>query len=359
MKKRWFICGLATAALLGLGGLTRLMVPKYMGQVVEGAFIEEYYDENATHDVLFLGDCEVYENISPVTLWQNYGITSYIRGSAQQLIPQSYYLLKDTLRSEKPKTVVLSVSAMQQAVQINETYNRMTLDGMRWSMDKLEAIEATKLPDEHLIEYIFPLLRFHSRWNDLNDDDLTYYFKKRQVTHNGYYMRADVRPAGEFPTERRRSDYRFEEKAWKYLDLIRETCDRESIQLILFKAPSLYPVWHEEWNTQIEEYAEAHQLCYINALEDIEETGIDFSHDTYDGGLHMNVYGAEKMSNWLGPVLREQGGLSDHRTEEELSRVWQEKVRIYEEMKKSQEEEFSRLGYLKQFADSDAVLENE
>ena len=52
--------------------------------------IAEYYQEEKNHDVIFVGDCELYENISPQVLWDEYGINSYIRGSAQQLIWQSY-----------------------------------------------------------------------------------------------------------------------------------------------------------------------------------------------------------------------------------------------------------------------------
>ena len=78
---------LATLLLLWL--LQMLLMPKYMTEIREGALISEYYDEIKNHDIIFVGDCEVYENISPVTLWERYGITSYIRGSAQQLIWQS------------------------------------------------------------------------------------------------------------------------------------------------------------------------------------------------------------------------------------------------------------------------------
>ena len=74
-----------------------LLVPKYASDIKEGAMIKEYYNSEKNHDVLILGDCEVYENISPVTMWENYGISSYIRGSAEQLIWQSYYRLEDTL----------------------------------------------------------------------------------------------------------------------------------------------------------------------------------------------------------------------------------------------------------------------
>ena len=63
-----------------------LLVPKYASDIKEGAMIEEYYNSEKNHDVLILGDCEVYENISPVTMWENYGISSYIRGSADTLL---------------------------------------------------------------------------------------------------------------------------------------------------------------------------------------------------------------------------------------------------------------------------------
>ncbi|MCD8083984.1 MAG: SGNH/GDSL hydrolase family protein [Clostridiales bacterium] len=338
-------------SLLILWAAQRLLEPKYMGRVVEGAFIGEYYQEHTAHDVIFLGDCEVYENISPVVLWREYGITSYIRGSAQQLIAQSYYLLEDVLREEVPDVVVFNVSAMQQYDQENESYNRMTLDGMRWSPAKWKAIEETRVSDEHMVEYVFPILRYHSRWQELEDDDFTYFWNRRQVSHNGYYMRADVRPAGDFPTARRRADYSFDERAWGYLEKMRSLCEKNGITMILMKAPSLYPVWYDEWDRQIADYADEHGLAYINCIQAVDEIGIDFSQDTYDGGMHMNVYGAEKMSRYLGPMLQNVYGVKDRREDPELAAVWEEKCSYYDVCKAEQENEFAETGYLSQFSE--------
>ena len=71
-----------------------------MSDIVEGAMIAEYYEEEKNHDVIFIGDCEVYDSFIPAVLWEEYGIPSYIRGSAQQLIWQSYYILEETLQSK-------------------------------------------------------------------------------------------------------------------------------------------------------------------------------------------------------------------------------------------------------------------
>ena len=121
--------------------LQKLLMPKYVSDVVEGGLIAEYYEEEKDHDVVFIGDCEVYENFSPKVLWEDYGINSYIRGSAQQLIWQSYYLLEDTLRYEKPDVVIFNVLAMQYDRPQREAYNRMTLEGMKWSLSKVRSIK--------------------------------------------------------------------------------------------------------------------------------------------------------------------------------------------------------------------------
>ena len=77
MKKRSIsvFLGLGLVVLGSLWLLQRLLMPKYMGDIVEGALISEYYKETTDHDVIFVGDCEVYENFSPITMWEDYGIT--------------------------------------------------------------------------------------------------------------------------------------------------------------------------------------------------------------------------------------------------------------------------------------------
>lgn len=333
------LVGSAAVVLLGLGLLQRLLMPKYASDVVEGALIAEYYSEEKDHDVIFIGDCEVYENFSPAVLWRDYGINSYIRGSAQQLIWQSYYLLEDTLRYEKPDTVIFNVLSMQYNEPQREAYNRMTLEGMRWSSSKAASIAVSMTEEEHFLEYVFPLLRYHSRWSELGAEDVRYMFRTPKVSHNGYYMRVDVKPAENVPEGRILADYSFGDNAWEYLEKMAALCRENDIRLILVKAPSLYPHWYDQWEEQIEDYAARNDLLYINYLELVEETGLDFSTDTYDGGLHLNLSGAEKITKHLGGVLRQEAGLADRRDEEHLALVWEEKLAAYEQEKERQYEE--------------------
>ncbi len=352
-KKRSAAVATAAMLLAALFLLQLLLMPKYSGVMREGALVSEYYDETTPHDVIFVGDCEVYENFSPITLWEEYGITSYIRGSAQQLIWQSYYLLEETLRYETPKVVVFNVFSMKYGEPQNEAYNRMTLDGMRWSNIKLKAIEASMTDDETLLSYFFPLLRFHSRWSELSADDFTDMFGKENVSHNGYLMRTDVRAATQLPVQPVLPDYTFSDTCYQYLDKMTQLCKEHGIELILIKSPSIYPYWYDEWDQQIVDYAEKNGLTYINFMKLSEETGIDMQTDTYDMGLHLNLSGAEKLSAYFGGILSEDFGLEDHRGDAELSGVWSEKVDKYNAEKAAQEAEIAAYGYLKSFAVTD------
>lgn len=327
-----------------LAFLQRLVMPKYMGDVKEGALIGEYYDEEKDFDVVFIGDCEVYENFVPATLWENYGINSYIRGSAQQLIWQSYYLMEETLQYEKPDVIVFNVLSLQYNEPQKEAYNRMTIDGMRWSTSKVGCIQASMLESESFIEYVFPLLRYHDRWSELEPEDFKYILGAEKVGHNGYYMQAGVVPVEYIPEGKILGDYSFGDNAWSYLDKMVALCEENDVELVLIKAPSLYPEWYDEWDVQVEEYAEAHNLKYINFLEHTEEIGLDFSTDTYDAGLHLNLYGAVKLTDYFGAWLVEECGLEDRRSEEALADVWEVKLEHFynqkEELEALKEEEF-------------------
>lgn len=335
-------------ALIWVGAfflLQALLVPKYMDGIPDGALVREYYQETTEHDVIFVGDCEVYENFSPITLWENYGVTSYIRGSPQQLIWHSYYTLKDTLERETPKVVVFNVLSLQYSEPQSEAYNRMALDDLPLSVNKIQAVLASKMEDETLLSYIFPFFRYHSRWSELTASDFRYLFHQDTLSHNGFLMRADVRPVETLPEPKKLANYQFADVCYEYLDKIRLLCEEKGVELILIKAPSLYPHWYDEWDQQMVDYAAEYGLTYINFLDHIDEIGLDFSTDTYDQGLHLNLSGAEKLSDYFGTILRE-AGVPDRREDEELSAVWAEKCADYHAQAEAQYAELVEKGYL-------------
>ena len=318
--------------LLGVFWFLNILVsPKYMESLVEGSMISEYYDTPKNHEVLFIGDCEVYANFSPMVLYEEEGISSYIRGSSQQLIWQSYGILKETLKYEKPKVVIFNVNAMRYSTPVSEAYNRLTIDKMKWSKEKIEMIFSSMTEEENFWSYVFPILRYHSRIFELTEEDFTYLFQRRQNTFNGFLINQNVKGVESLPTKRPLTETKFADITYEYLDKIRELCEENNIELVLIKAPSLYPYWYTEYDEQIEEYASKYGLDYYNFLENILEIGLDYSVDTYDGGLHLNLSGATKLSKYFASIVKEKYSLTDYRDNEEVNAYYQKELEKYYE----------------------------
>ncbi len=333
MKKYTRIIAFLCALIVIIGAVV------YLGAVLqdsrldnrEGHLLCGYYDTTDPHDVIFIGDCEVYEGFIPATLFEEYGITSYVRGSSQQTVFMSYHLLEETLEREMPKAVVFNVLALHYDEPPRESISRMGIEDMRWSKHKLGAINSSLTEDESLLSYFLPILRYHDRWSELEGDDFKYAFDKHiDITHQGYLMQTDIIPVTEWGEPEENFDL-LPERAMEYLEKMRTLCEEKGVEFILCKAITNSPkyYWYPEWDAQIVKYAEEKGLAYYSMIGKEEEIGIDWTKDTYDAGLHLNVYGAEKMTSFFGKILAESHGLTDKRSDTELSAIWQERIDSY------------------------------
>lgn len=339
MKKRLKILIPCVSVLLvfclAIVFLGKLFQPKYLSEQKEGGLIRDYYKEVGSHDVLFVGDCEVYENFVPAVLYEEYGITSYIRGSAQQLVWQSYYLLEEMLKKETPKAVVFNVLALKYGEPQNEAYNRMTLDGMKSSLSKWKAVFASMTKEESFASYLLPLLRFHDRWKELKREDFESLFSQPTVSYQGYLLQTEIKGGVSDREGVPLTDYNLPATSMDYLEKMRALCEEKGVELILIKAPTnnWKYWWYDEWDAQVKDYAEAHGLSYYNFIPLCDEIGIDWNTDTYDKGVHLNVYGAEKLTAYFGKLLSETREFSDRREEPEVAAIWDGYVKTYQNAK--------------------------
>ncbi len=323
-----FTCALVLFVFL-LFFFSRLTEPKYVSASREGNLIGEYYrevDASRTHDVIFIGDCEAYSSFIPPVIYGEYGITSFVRGSPSQTMAQSYYLLCETLKYETPRAVVFSVYAMCKSGRSKEAYNRLTLDGMRFSWDKLCALRESVNEGESVLSYYLPLLRFHSRIYELEGEDLEYLLSRPRMSHNGYFMQKGIVASNSENYDAVGEAEPLPKENFEYLDKMREECKKYGVELILVKTPTdswRYP-WYDAWDEELFEFARENGIEYYNLIDNAEEIGIDLSRDSYDGGLHLNVYGAEKVSRYFAALLSERYGIVGEKND-----IWDEKIRDY------------------------------
>lgn len=289
--------------------------------------IRGFYDQEPNSiDVLYIGGSSCYRGISPMRIWEQYGITGYNRGSSVQAPEVSYAILQDSLRTQSPKVVVLYtewlVADYWKSNKETATYEgnlRRIVDEMPLSKAKLELIwEIYKQdPQQSVASFLFPLLRFHERWKEMSFMDYTlqaneeYEFSKGQspITKTRVVEYQTIKMDSETYDAPEASYYeRGKEIYQKCIDFCRE----RGIAVVLVKGQKSNWDWRK-YELQ-KAFAEENQLPYIdlNLPELSDMIGFDYSKDMLDAG-HLNFGGAIKFSDYLGAFLRDNYQLEDHR----------------------------------------------
>jgi hypothetical protein len=344
-KTKWIWAGLlfVVITVLLLGCAQALLVPHDRAANPEAFLLKDYIEADASADeVVFVGDCEVYEAFSPVVLWQEYGISSRVCGTPQQLMWHSYAVLEQVFERSDPEVIVLGVYGLIYDEPQSEAYNRMTLDYLPWSVTKWQLLGDAMTEGESKLSYLLPLLRYHDRWSELSWRDVAVLFEHQDpVSIRGYLVQTDVVP-GDLPNHEGAlpgTDAEFGALTLKYFERIVTLCRDNGAELVLIKAPTdswRYP-WHDEYEDQVIALAQKYDLPYYNFLNDIDAIGLDFATDTYDGGLHLNVYGAEKLTMHFGKILTESYELSDARDISSIADTWAEDIARYEAQKSKED----------------------
>lgn len=318
----------------------RVIMPKYFYQEMLSTTLSytDFYDmEKNTIDVLFLGSSISATSYIPQELYNRYGITSYNLASEKQSPVISYFWLKEALHYQQPEAVVLDCYFLfdqnGNVMNTNEDSIRRALDYMKWSPLKKEAIRTIcDLDDsQSQFSYYFPNIRYHSRWLELTENDFLFSEMASRYGLMGYAPLADnckneeYTPYGSETTGEETNILPLMEK---YLDNILLLCEQNDITLILTYSPIL--------NTDIgkhhaiQKYADAHNLLFIDFNEEkvYKETDFHFAEDSYDTA-HNNLWGAEKITDYIGKVLADQ-----YQIPEKYNEQWERTKTVYEETKK-------------------------
>lgn len=332
MRKLFSIIAKIICVIIAFSLLTMLFMPKYIEKNVDGRITAEYYREKTPIDVIFVGASTVQADISPMTLYREYGITAYDRSGPSQVVPISYAVIMDSIKRNKPELVVMDVGFIYQPDDyVDEGASRKSLDSMRWSKYKANCINAVMGPTENYLDYVFPILRFHSRWNDLNLEDLKYWVYKPNVTYNGQVLQfSDEGRYEEVNHYMLDSSVVASERTMMYLQMIVDACNENNVQLLFIKLPLIKGNWNEAIDNQVTDFAIDNKVNYYCLTESFEEIGLDINSD-YTDGQHMNSYGAEKFSVFIGKYIKDNYSVSDRTLDESTKNVFDRKLEKYED----------------------------
>lgn len=360
--------------------IQHIFIPKwyypdqFLLEPVSRIFPGFYEEEEDSIDVIILGASSAHYGISPMEMYESYNIKSYNLATPGQPIEVSYYALKEALRKQKPKVVVLEVTSLFGTVGKDASW-RYVIDSIPLSGNKFEfAIEYSKLNNKYSIAgALVPLYQYHERWKELTERDFTDFSRNKKFYSKGYgmfsghkdsnitqdemndmaellehisdkkifteYINGDKTTNIECKIENIDyiNNFSVSKNSLEWLMKIKDLCLKNNIALVTTKIPVVYApnfssgVWTQKKHDLMSSLSRQYDIEFVDMQYD-ENIGIDWKRDTHDGGKHLNFYGAQKASIFLGKYLTE-----NYRLSVGVNDIWEEDLHTYKQARSIKE----------------------
>jgi len=285
---------------------------------------EEFYElPTNTLDLIFLGSSYSYRSYDPEVFDNTLKVNSFNMGSPLQKPVESYYVLKEALKYQKPSLVVMDINW---GVFNKDKYFNTKLwnfDNMRFSTNKIGFLLNVFDVDQYFYA-LFKTMRYHQDTDELvkemlgmeikNSIDMESYLKNYKG--KGFIIDNGIVNVGSIENifkgyNKNPKKYQWNEKQLKYLDKIVKLCKKENIELVFVTAP-LSPAYFELYDAYWYDYeyikatandlAEKYGVAYLDYNSINIEEGLVTNEDFSDSN-HLNYNGAQKISQHLANFL--------------------------------------------------------
>lgn len=303
----------AVAFLLLFLFLFQLLSGRMRGNQYTAAAIGLYDEPKHSIDVLFMGSSHMLNAVSPLELWEEYGLVSNNFAQNSQVLPMTYYAVKEALRFQTPKVIVLDIyKIVQDCLYETEAALHYNLDCMHFGLPKYQAI-FDLVERERQPEYLIDLITYHTRWKELFQEEV----QEPVVRHKGTELLfSTYQPYAGWTVVPEQETIQPPEVAVEYLKRIVDLCREEGVELLLTAVPFTTPEEDELGRQQMVNavggYAQDWGVPFVNMM--YQDLGLDYSQDMANM-YHVNYWGMQKVSHWLGAYLLEHYDLPDRRGE--------------------------------------------
>ena len=234
-------------------------------------------------DIIFIGDSECYASISPKDLSSKFGYNSYVCATAAQRICDTYAILCANFKTQSPQLVVLETNCLYRSLKSEGADSDVVLNALTERA---------------------PVFAYHSRWKSFARQLMPKSRGEERRKKKGFVMRDDIVPykGGEYMKKTKKIK-EIDEDILSYLDQIKALCEENGAQLLLFSV-SAPKNWNYQKHNGVNAWAKEHAVSYLD-LNLEKNLAIDWKKDTKDGGDHMNVKGAKKVTVYMGQYFKD------------------------------------------------------
>lgn len=268
--------------------------------------MRDFYHYEDIFDVIFIGSSHVGVNVDSEILSEEYGIESYNLWTAMQPAWNSYYYLKEALKTQTPELVCLDTYIITQDIEYSDySYAIFNTFGMKPSRDKWEAIKVST-GAENQMDLLLGWPTYHTRYSELSEMDFKWFpwnYKMGGRTVDAGFESCPIEEP-EMVAESDRMDLHPKEE--EYLRKFIELAQSNGIEVFLFTAPYTASTDTQKRCNEIGSIADEYGIQYVNYNNQYQEIGIDYNIDFSDKSGHFNNYGINKFTMYLGKYLKDQ-----------------------------------------------------
>ena len=251
-------------------------------------------EKKDTIDMLIVGDSETYTTLSPMKFWDQCGITSFVGGQSGQQLSEAYNVFQKGIERQSPKLVL---------IETNMFYRKTN-----------KSTKAMNAVQEFGNKY-FSVFNHHSIWKKLVCNRGI----KPVQSYKGFLIKTQVASyEGNGYMRRCHGDKRINSNAKSYVEKIVRKCKSRGIDVVFYSAPSPKNYNYEK-HRALKAYAKRLGVKYVDLNMKQKILKIDWKRDTIDRGDHLNIAGAEKVSNYMIKYVSENYKLPDHRNDPSYS----------------------------------------
>lgn len=309
------------------------------------------FSSNDSLDYVVIGTSELYAGIDPIVTYHEQGITGYNLAISYKSAMTQYYQTLYVIRTQRPKVILCDFSSLydDSFPSNNEQVYRKVVDTMPNKAIKQRLIyDIVKTNgDGSFLSWELPLLRYHSLWNNLKDENFNRDYVQ-DVNYKSYtkgaLLRLKTYDKEAYSTQLANDD--ITEQLWeyepqnesfsnfsmRYYDLLIEECNRQNIKVIAVIPPKIIQasLYASRWE-QEKEYFDSKGVEYLNynTYEQYNRLGLILEEDYYNAA-HLNVLGSIKFSKILAEDLDNMLDFDDRRLQQEISVVWDEEYKEFE-----------------------------
>jgi len=329
MNKFIKIVSFLLVLLVFLIGLNNIFKFKY-GDGIYG--LEKFYDlEDNSIDLLVLGSSHAFEDINPAVLWEEQGIASYDLCGSVQPMWNTYYYLKEALKSQTPKLIILEGYMLSYEDDYSDDSRIIKNNyGLGWSLDKVNSLKVS-CPNDRFNDFVFEVGQYHNRYKSITKEDFlpnqgNPFFEDWKGNGNNRQIYVCEEPQVSQIGDSLALNPKTEEYYRKVLQLAED--NNIAIMVVISPYPGITETAQKKYNMGMQ-IAEEYNVPFYNFNNMYDDLMIDFAMDFADED-HLNNYGNYKYTKFLSNMLAENYGdyIVDRRNDENYV-SWDRMLQFY------------------------------